>query len=57
MLEEHWSRNRNLQHVPIYQASGVARKALTVFQTYVGMMNADIQKAFQVGWSGLCLSG
>jgi Cft2 family RNA processing exonuclease len=37
-----------VQHVPVYQASGVARKALNVFQTYVGMMNGDIQKAFQV---------
>lgn len=48
LLDEHWSRNRKLQGYPIYQAGGVATKALNVFQTYVGMMNEDIQKAFEV---------
>eukprot|EP00879_Flechtneria_rotunda_P033239 GHRR01036792.1.p1 GENE.GHRR01036792.1~~GHRR01036792.1.p1 ORF type:complete len:128 (+),score=18.87 GHRR01036792.1:366-749(+) len=48
LLDEYWSKHPQLQGIPIYQASGVARKALNVFQTYVGMMNADIQKAFQV---------
>eukprot|EP00879_Flechtneria_rotunda_P030549 GHRR01033195.1.p1 GENE.GHRR01033195.1~~GHRR01033195.1.p1 ORF type:complete len:643 (+),score=196.64 GHRR01033195.1:256-2184(+) len=47
LLDEYWSKHPQLQGIPIYQASGVARKALNVFQTYVGMMNADIQKAFQ----------
>eukprot|EP00878_Enallax_costatus_P014244 GHUV01014899.1.p1 GENE.GHUV01014899.1~~GHUV01014899.1.p1 ORF type:complete len:393 (+),score=103.60 GHUV01014899.1:245-1423(+) len=47
LLDEYWSRHRDLHKIPIIQASGVARRALNVFQTYVGMMNADIQKAFQ----------
>ncbi len=34
--------------MPIYQASGMMRKALTVYQTYVEMMNEDIKKVFQV---------
>ena len=48
MLEEHWDNNPELQHVPIYQASGLAMKALTVYQTYIEMMNEEIKKAFQV---------
>lgn len=30
------------------QASGLARKALSVFQTYIEMMNDDIKTAFAV---------
>lgn len=48
MLEEHWSRHPDLQHIKVFQASGVAKKALSVFQTYVGMMNGAIQEAVQV---------
>lgn len=50
MLEEHWSRHPDLHHIKVYQASGVAKKALSVFQTYVGMMNTAIQEAVQVCW-------
>jgi cleavage and polyadenylation specificity factor subunit 3 len=53
MLDEHWSRHPDLQHIKVYQASGVARKALSVFQTYVGMMNSAIQEAVQVRQSGM----
>ena len=49
ILEEHWSRHKELHHVPIYQASLLASKALTVYQTYVEMMNDDIKSAFRVG--------
>jgi hypothetical protein len=52
MLDEHWSRHPDLQHIKVYQASGVARKALSVFQTYVGMMNSAIQEAVQVRQRG-----
>jgi Cft2 family RNA processing exonuclease len=51
LLDEYWARHPQLQGIPIYQASGVARKALNVFATYVAMMNQDIQKAIQVGGS------
>jgi cleavage and polyadenylation specificity factor subunit 3 len=47
MLDEHWARHKHLQRFPIYQASGIARKALTVFQTYVEAMNDDVKAAFQ----------
>ncbi|KAK9822187.1 hypothetical protein WJX81_008406 [Elliptochloris bilobata] len=47
ILEEHWERNPALRSVPIYQASGLAQKALTVYQTYIEMMNDAIKAAFQ----------
>ena len=53
ILEDYWERNAELRGVPIYQASGLARRALTVFQAYIEMMNADIKAAFdQVGAGG-----
>ena len=48
ILEEHWERNPALHSVPIYQASGLAQKAMTVYQTYIEMMNDAIKVAFQV---------
>jgi Cft2 family RNA processing exonuclease len=35
-----------MQGVPIYQASGLATKALSVYQAYIEMMNEDIRIAF-----------
>lgn len=46
ILEDHWRRNKDMQGVPIYQASGLATKALSVYQAYIGMMNEDIRTAF-----------
>ncbi len=48
MLDEYWQAHPELQHVPIYQASGQMRKSMRVFETYVEMMNDDIKAAFQV---------
>lgn len=48
LLEEYWERNPSLQGVPIYQTSGGMRKAMTVYETYVEMMNDDIKAAFRV---------
>ncbi|MEW5313014.1 MAG: hypothetical protein WDW38_004610 [Sanguina aurantia] len=47
LLEEYWERNPSLQGVPIYQTSGGMRKAMTVYETYVEMMNDDIKAAFR----------
>ena len=46
ILEDHWRRNKDVQGVPIYQASGLATKALSVYQAYIEMMNEDIRAAF-----------
>eukprot|EP00891_Asterochloris_glomerata_P003167 jgi/Astpho2/3167/fgenesh1_pm.00052_%23_3_t len=47
ILEECWASDPLLHGVPIYQASGLARRAMTIYQTYIEMMNEDIQAAFQ----------
>jgi len=47
ILEECWNNSPELQNVPIYQASGLARRAISVYQTYIEMMNDDIKAAFQ----------
>lgn len=48
ILEEYWERHPEIAHVPIYQASALATRALSIFQTYIEMMNEDIKAAFQV---------
>ena len=53
MLDEYWKTHPDLHAIPIYQASGLARKALTVYQTYLEMMNEDIKAVWQVRrWRG-----
>lgn len=57
ILEDHWRRNKDVQGVPIYQASGLATKALSVYQAYIEMMNEDIRTAFdQVAHALRCLT-
>lgn len=48
ILDEYWDRHPELANVPIYQTSGLARRAMTIFQTYIEMMSDDIRAAFQV---------
>lgn len=44
ILEEHWEENPHLKGIPIYYASALAQKCMTVYQTYINMMNERIQK-------------
>lgn len=48
ILEEYWERCPEMRGIPIYQASGLARRGLSVYQTYIEMMNDEIKAAFQV---------
>lgn len=48
ILEEYWSKHPELQGVPIYQASGLARRAMSVYRSYIEMMNDDIRAAFAI---------
>ena len=47
MLEEYWKRTPALHYVPIYTVSGIAARALGIYQTYIEMMGEDIKQAFQ----------
>jgi cleavage and polyadenylation specificity factor subunit 3 len=48
ILEEYWERHPELHGVPIYQASGLARRAMGVYRSYIEMMNDDIRAAFAI---------
>lgn len=44
ILEEYWSLHVDIQKIPIYFVSNLAKKVLSVYQTYINMMNKDIQR-------------
>jgi cleavage and polyadenylation specificity factor subunit 3 len=46
--EEYWNEHPELQHIPIYYASSLAKRCMTIFQTYINMMNKKIQKEYEV---------
>jgi cleavage and polyadenylation specificity factor subunit 3 len=48
ILEEYWANHPELHGVPIYQASGLARRAMSVYRSYIEMMNDDIRAAFAI---------
>ena len=59
ILHDYWESHPEIHNVPIYQASGLARRALSVYQTYIEMMNDDIKVGggpyslpFFFGWGG-----
>jgi cleavage and polyadenylation specificity factor subunit 3 len=47
ILDEYWGRHPELQKIPIYYASNLARKCMVVYQTYVGAMNDNIKRLFR----------
>lgn len=47
ILDEYWGRHPELQKIPIYYASNLARKCMQVYQTYIGAMNDNIKRMFR----------
>ncbi|CAR25257.1 cleavage polyadenylation factor subunit YSH1 [Lachancea thermotolerans CBS 6340] len=50
ILDEYWSQHADELgngQVPVFYASNLAKKCMSVFQTYVNMMNDDIRKKFR----------
>ncbi|EME47614.1 hypothetical protein DOTSEDRAFT_146416 [Dothistroma septosporum NZE10] len=47
ILEDYWQRHEEYRRFPIYYASGLARKVMVVYQTYVDNMNDRIKAKFQ----------
>ncbi|KDD75060.1 hypothetical protein H632_c896p1, partial [Helicosporidium sp. ATCC 50920] len=47
ILDDYWQRHPELAGVPIYHASGLARRALGVYQAYIDAMSGDIRAAFE----------
>ncbi|KAL1914443.1 uncharacterized protein VTP21DRAFT_8895 [Calcarisporiella thermophila] len=48
ILDEYWEAHQELEPIPIYYASSLAKKCMAVYQTYINMMNTRIQKQFAV---------
>lgn len=48
ILDEYWENNKDLQHIPIYYASSVAHRCMSVYQTYINMMNDNVRKKFEI---------
>ncbi|PVU89408.1 hypothetical protein BB561_005371 [Smittium simulii] len=46
ILEEFWENHKELESIPIYFASTLAKRCMLVYQTYIHMMNSNIQKMF-----------
>lgn len=46
ILEEYWKKHPDLQSVPIYYASNLARKCMAIYQTYIHTMNSNIRSRF-----------
>ncbi|KIK67458.1 hypothetical protein GYMLUDRAFT_37588 [Collybiopsis luxurians FD-317 M1] len=46
ILDEYWKKHPDLHNVPIYYASGLARKSMAVYQTYIHTMNSNIRSRF-----------
>ncbi|KAF7803611.1 cleavage and polyadenylation specificity factor subunit 3-I [Senna tora] len=45
IIDEYWANHPELQNIPIYYASPLAKKCLTVYETYILSMNDRIQNA------------
>eukprot|EP00899_Mesostigma_viride_P015640 jgi/Mesvir1/24077/Mv10799-RA.1 len=48
ILEEYWEAHPEVQHVPIYYASPLAKRCMLVYQTYISAMNDKIRAQFDV---------
>ncbi|XP_069361661.1 cleavage and polyadenylation specificity factor 73 [Maniola hyperantus] len=48
ILDEFWSFHPELQDIPIYYASSLAKKCMAVYQTYVNAMNDRIRRQIAV---------
>lgn len=46
ILDEYWAKHPELQHVPIYYISSLAKKCMAVYQTYIHTMNPAIRSEF-----------
>ena len=48
ILDEYWAAHPELHSIPIYFASPLAKRCMTVFQTYINSMNDRIRAQYQV---------
>uniref|UniRef100_A0A0M3IUR6 Beta-Casp domain-containing protein n=1 Tax=Ascaris lumbricoides TaxID=6252 RepID=A0A0M3IUR6_ASCLU len=46
ILDEYWEAHPELQDIPVYYASSLAKKCMAVYQTFVSGMNSRINNPF-----------
>lgn len=46
LLDEYWSQHPELHSIPIYYASSLARKCISIYQTYIHTMNEHVRSRF-----------
>ncbi|KNC71079.1 hypothetical protein SARC_16382, partial [Sphaeroforma arctica JP610] len=44
ILDEYWKAHPELHSIPIYYASALAKKCMSIYQTYIHMMNDKIRR-------------
>ena len=44
VTDEYWSNHAELHDIPIYYASSLAKRCMSVYQTYINAMNSKIQR-------------
>mmetsp|Transcript_35004 Transcript_35004/g.31545 ORF Transcript_35004/g.31545 Transcript_35004/m.31545 type:complete len:116 (-) Transcript_35004:559-906(-) len=49
ILDDFWSKNEDIQNIPIYYASSLASKCMYVFETYTNMMGPYVKQKFKEG--------
>ena len=48
LLDEYWSNHPELHDIPIYYASSLAKKCMSVYQTYINAMNDRIRRQINI---------
>ncbi|XP_033097571.1 cleavage and polyadenylation specificity factor subunit 3-like [Anneissia japonica] len=48
ILDEYWSNHPELHDIPIYYASSLAKKCMSVYQTYINAMNDKIRRQIAI---------
>jgi cleavage and polyadenylation specificity factor subunit 3 len=48
ILDEYWQAHPELHNIPIYYASSLAKKCMTVYQTFTNMMNDHIRQQAKI---------
>ncbi|XP_046860569.1 cleavage and polyadenylation specificity factor subunit 3-like [Xenia sp. Carnegie-2017] len=48
ILDEYWQNHPELHDIPIYYASSLAKKCMSVYQTYIEAMNERIRKQISI---------
>lgn len=48
ILDEYWGQHPELHDIPIYYASSLAKKCMSVYQTYINAMNEKIRRQISI---------